>query len=288
MLVPLNIGGCGGSNVDLSNLTNGLNGIHTGNSVVDTIGVGNAASAGAQTVQTLTFDDQQEADLGRNVALQITTRYGVVDSNQIERYVTLVGLTVADASPRNDFPYCFAVLNSNKVNAYSGPDGFVMITRGALAQMRDESELAGVLGHEIGHINKHHGAQAVKGAQAKGVLSTLTKNVSYVNLFGSASDYAFDVIGNVGFTEPQELEADAEGVRYAAAAGYNPSGYLHFLQRMAAVQTGQGAPFSTHPGLADRATRVADQINREGLGGKGRTLQARFLENVRLSGSLNQ
>ncbi len=84
---------------------------------------------GQQLVETFTFDDQKEADLGRNVALQITTRYPVIDNQEVERYVTLVGLAVADASPRSDYPYCFAVLKNDEVNAYSGPCGFVMITR---------------------------------------------------------------------------------------------------------------------------------------------------------------
>jgi predicted Zn-dependent protease len=148
--------------------------------------------------------------------------------------------------------------------------------------MQDESELAGALGHEIGHINRHHGLAAVQRAGLLGAALTASKN--YVGQFNQISDAAGNAVLNVGFSQPEEYEADAEGVRYAAGAGYNPAGYLHFLQRMAAVQGGQTAPFSTHPGLGDRAARVADQITREHLGGKGRTNQARFLENVRLTG----
>lgn len=310
LLVSLNMGGCGVSDVasgvgsGVSNMlggnhsppsdtsggagagvTNTLNTVHTG-TAVDQIGVGNAFSAGKQAADAVFISDQQEANIGRNVALQVTGRFGVVNDPRLERYVTLVGLTVADASPRTDFPYCFAVLNSNQVNAYSGPDGPVMITRGALLLMQDESELAGALGHEIGHINKHHGLAAVRRAGLLGAVLTASKN--YVGQFNQISDAAGNAVLNVGFNQQEEYDADAEGVRYAAAAGYNPEGYLHFLQRMAAVRGGQTAPFSTHPGLADRAARVAAQITREGLGGKGQTLQQRFDAHVLHPAAANQ
>ncbi len=109
----------------------------------------------------------------------------------------------------------------------------------------------------------------------------------YASQFGDLSDKSVTAILNVGFTEPQEMEADAEGVRYAAAAGYNPEGYLHFLQRMAAAQGRRATMFATHPGLADRAAKVASQIARENLGGKGQTNQERFAANVRLNEPAN-
>jgi len=289
LIVPLNMGGCGASDVGstITSFVPGGGGIANVPSIPKSggpVSVSDAVKGGVQGVQAVSIDDTREANLGRNVALQITTRYGVIHDKRIERYVTLVGLTVADASPRTDYPYCFAVLNTDKVNAFSGPCGFVMITRGALAQMRDESELAGVLGHEIGHINKQHGKAAASRAGVAGALGTAFKNT--IGQFGKLSDVCTNAVLN-GFSEPEENDADAEGVRYAAAAGYNPEGYLHFLQRMAAAQGGQAAPFASHPGLADRVTRVADQISREHLGGKGQTLHERFAANVRLNEPAN-
>ena len=80
-----------------------LNGIHTGNEAVDRAGVGTLANAGQHTVELLNLNDREEDNLGRNVAIQLTNRYGVVDDDALNRYVTQVGLTVADASPRDDY-----------------------------------------------------------------------------------------------------------------------------------------------------------------------------------------
>jgi predicted Zn-dependent protease len=90
-----------------------------------------------------------------------------------------------------------------------------------------------------------------------------------------------DIIMNEGFSQPQEFEADAESVKYVAAAGYDPDSFLHFLQRVQAQQ--KGGPqqaFSTHPGIAERIKKISNQISSSGTGGKGATLKDRFNANT--------
>jgi predicted Zn-dependent protease len=254
-LVPFNMGGCSASNLNVTSLVQGL---------------GKGAKA-------LSLSEKDEPALGESVALQATNRYPIYQDQNLNKYVTLVGRTVGAASALPNIKYYFAILDTDQVNAFSGPHGFVFITRGALSRMKDESELAGVLGHEIGHICKHHGLNAVRTAATADTAKTLAQSDQRVAGFTQGADDLGDVIMNKGFSQPQEEEADQEGVKYAIAAGYNPDGYLHFLQRLQAEQGQGGHPFGTHPGIADRVKKVQDQIAKSGKGGQGASLQDRFV-----------
>ncbi|MBI1893279.1 MAG: M48 family metalloprotease [Candidatus Rokubacteria bacterium] len=103
------------------------------------------------------MDEPQEIELGRAVTAGIGARYRVLRDRELTRYVALVGSAVAAHSERPDLRYYFAVLDAPEVNAFAAPGGFVFVTRGALGLMRDEATLAGVLGHEVGHIALRHG-----------------------------------------------------------------------------------------------------------------------------------
>ena len=96
---------------------------------------------------------EQEIEIGRGIAATIAGHYGVVEDSPLDAYVRLVGTTVAAVDPRSDVRYRFAVLDTDEVNAFAAPGGYVFVTRGALAIMEDEAMLAGVLAHEVGHVN---------------------------------------------------------------------------------------------------------------------------------------
>jgi predicted Zn-dependent protease len=258
--VPFNMGGCSANNLNVNNIATGL----------------------TQVGHSVALGEKDEPALGEAVALQATNRYTIYQDQNLNRYVTLVGRTVATAARRTS-PYYFAILDTDEVNAFSAPGGYVFITRGAVQRMQDESELAGVLGHEIGHVCKHHGLNAAKDATLKQGAVTLASSESHAAQFNTLSDGLGTVILNTGFSQPQEEEADAEGVKYVVGAGYDPNGFVHFLQRM---QQGQGHGlklFSTHPGLGDRIKKVTDQIAKTGKGGQGATLPDRFAQNVTLA-----
>ena len=113
------------------------------------------------------LEEAEEIELGRSVTAAIGARYKVLRDPQLTKYVALVGNAVANVSDRPDIRYYFAVLDSDDINALAAPGGFVFVTRGALALMPDESALAGVLGHEIGHIALRHHAESIKAAKQK-------------------------------------------------------------------------------------------------------------------------
>ena len=253
--IPFNMGGCGVGNIDITQVASGLN----------------------KGVKAAGMNEKNEPAIGQAVSLALTNTYGVSDDERIARYVVLVGQTVASRTTRADQPWVFGVLNTETVNAYSGPGGYVWVTRGAIRRMQDESELAGVLGHEIGHVVKQHGLQAAKQAGFADAGLTAASGTQAGASFGNLSDKVVDIIVKEGFSQPQEFEADAESIKYTAAAGYDPDGLLHFLTRIRDQQKA-GAPnlFSTHPGMDDRIKRISAQISSAGTGGHGAVLTDRF------------
>jgi predicted Zn-dependent protease len=252
--VPFNMGGCSTGNIDVMTL-------------------GGAVIKGGKA---LSIDNRQERAIGESVSLAATNRYGVTRNDRLATYVVLVGQTLASRTMRADQPWVFGVLDTDKVNAFSGPGGYVWITRGAIDQMQDESELAGVLGHEIAHVVKQHGLDMARKSGFFDAVKEGAGSVQAAAQFSQATDTITDGILDKGFSQPQEFEADEAGVKYVIAAGYDPNGFLHFLQRMNAAQKSGGSFFSTHPGMDDRVKKVANQVSSSGAGGTGATLKDRF------------
>lgn len=254
--VPFNMGGCSAGNMDYGQVLKGV------------VAMGKSAA----------LDQRQERAMGESVSLAVTNHYGVSTNERLERYVVLVGRTVAAKTPMKNYPWVFGVLDTDQVNAFSGPGGYVWVTRGAIEQMHDESELAGVLAHEVGHVNLHHGLDVVKKAgMLNGFLTAASANEKFAQ-FNQLSDTAADVVIKQGFSAPQEFEADAQSLKYVVAAGYDPNGFLNLLQRIRAKQKQGMSLFSTHPDMDDRIQRVRDAISAAGTGGRGATNRERFLQ----------
>jgi len=230
------------------------------------------------TAQELSEDDEDE--LGQSVGVVLTNRYRVLHNDALTKYVTLVGLSVACTSQRPDITYVFGILDSPEINAFSGPNGYVFITKGALKNMQDEAELAGVLAHEESHVILHHGLNQVKAAERQAAISDLVKSSPY-GRFSAYADLAVDAITKTGYTQPQETEADSSAVDLMAAAGYNPGSYLNFLERLEQLEPGSaaGSIMSTHPGTADRVANVKHVLMN--VSSIGATLPDRFHKNVK-------
>ncbi|MCC7124761.1 MAG: M48 family metalloprotease, partial [Acidobacteria bacterium] len=132
----------------------------------------------ANEVRDLTMTDAEEQTLGASVSERIRARYGVVQDAAVHRYVSLVGTVLAQSSSRPNLPWTFIVLDTDGVNAFAAPGGFVHITRGALALIADEAELAGVLGHEIIHVTEKHTIRSIQKSKAvqMGASETLAGN----------------------------------------------------------------------------------------------------------------
>jgi predicted Zn-dependent protease len=216
----------------------------------------------AQQFKDVEMTDAEEAQLGAEVSTRIRTRYGVVQNQAVHRYVTLVGTALAQASSKPALAWQFIVLDTDAVNAFASPGGFVHITKGALANLKTESELAGVLGHEIIHVTDKHTIRAIqKGKLVQmGADETVAGNSK---LMSALADKAYEVIEQ-GFGRGEELESDEKGIVLANTVGYAPQGMNGFLAML--VERNKEAPpaknglFASHPETKERMDKMTRQI----------------------------
>jgi len=211
------------------------------------------------------MSEAQEIQLGQEMDPQVRAEMGVYPDTAWQEYVQSVGQRLAKASERPDLPWHFAVVDVAAVNAFALPGGYIYITRGLLAHLDSEAELAGVLGHEIGHVTARHAAQAYTRQASVGIGAAVTSI-----FFPEAAPYAAAAQTGLGvlflkYDRAQEVQSDSLGVRYAATAGWQPSGMsgvLDTLGRISAASDRGGVPnwLSTHPQPADRVTKVADDV----------------------------
>jgi beta-barrel assembly-enhancing protease len=212
---------------------------------------------------TAPFTVQEEQEIGREVAAKFVAYYHVYQNDALTRYVSLVGADIAAQQERQDISYHFAVLDSEDINAFSAPGGYVFVTRGALALCRDESQLAGVLGHEVGHVaGKHvlHVLERDKTLRAgENEAASHAPDSPYLNRL---SDAVLVKVIDQGLAPADEFDADQRGVTYAYTAGYPANGLERFLESLAQA-TNQGAKSfwtRTHPPVDQRNQRIEQLI----------------------------
>jgi predicted Zn-dependent protease len=217
--------------------------------------------------------DAEERQLGEQVSAQLRQRFGVMQDKDVTKYVTLVGSVVAQQSSRAGLDWRFIVLDTDGVNAYAAPGGFVHITRGLLGLMKNESELAGVLGHEITHVANKHTVNAIERSKGMDIgAQEATKNVSSRTEFVTKlANKSFQKIFSGEWSRTDEDDADRGGIRDASKAGYAPNGLATALQKVADRNANMAEPngwFSSHPVIKERIASITKQIAAEKLTGK--------------------
>lgn len=228
-----------------------------------------AAIRGAVTL-IIPITPQQEAQIGEATKAQIFEQMKpYTHSPALVSYVQGIGNRLAQkAKRRNEVNYQFYIVESPDVNAFAIPGGSIFITTEALKYMRNEAELAAVLGHEIGHIDENHGVESIKRAMllqnvAEGALSN--NDPQLIKLLASV---VLDLTVK-GFSREQEREADRVGVELAVAQSYSPTGLIGFLDTL--LQLSGGDPdglltfVATHPGSAERMGLLKGYIQEKGL-----------------------
>ena len=201
--------------------------------------------------------------MGREAARQIPQELGLLSDRDLVGLVQTRGMAIARASERPHLPWEFHVVDSPVVNAFALPGGFAYLTRGILAHMNSEAEMAGVLGHEIGHITARHSAQQMSRAQLTSLgLGLGMVFVPEVRPFGDLLQGSLGLLF-LKFGRDDESEADRLGVRYSLGQGYDPrhmAAFFGVLARMGerSREAGEVIPtwLSTHPDPADRGQKI--------------------------------
>ena len=211
----------------------------------------------------------QEIQMGREADGEITSSMGLVADTALQAYVSRVGLQLAAKTERADLPWSFKVVDDPVVNAFALPGGFLYVTRGILAHFDSEAELAGVLGHEIGHVTARHAVSQMSRQQLQqiglGVGMILSEDV---RKYGDVLAAGLGLL-NLRYSRGDETQSDELGVRYMSRVGYDPEAMIGVFQMLAAVSgTGEGARVPewqlTHPYPENREAHIREVIAAEG------------------------
>jgi predicted Zn-dependent protease len=212
------------------------------------------------------ISQQQEVEMGAQYATQIDTQLPLMKDAQVNGFINTLGQQLAAVSDSRGLAWHFAVVDSKEVNAFAVPGGWVYINRGLISRAATMDELAGVIGHEIGHITLRHTVQQMQQSQKVGgglmALCTLTKVCD-----SKGGQAAIDLGGTAlfaSFSRQDEAQADDEGVRTSVKARIDPQGLPKMFRILLAErQTNPGAVdafFATHPLAEDRIAATTKQI----------------------------
>jgi predicted Zn-dependent protease len=221
------------------------------------------------------MSEEEEITRGRKYDEEIRKQYAVLDDTNLQAYVHHVGRKLAAVSHRPKLDYSFTVLDSPEVNAFALPGGFVYITRGMLAYLNSEAELAAVLGHEIGHVTARHAVRQHSGSTATGMGVLLLTLVNPLAAVGLGVDRLGEAMVR-GYGREHELESDRLGAVYMARAGYDPDAMIKVIGVLKnqeefekeRAQAENRAPrnyhgvFATHPDNDKRLQEVVAEAGR--------------------------
>jgi beta-barrel assembly-enhancing protease len=212
---------------------------------------------GVRVYQLSNLSDSQEVDLGAGINKQL------VDSGEIRlnrnsalnAYVDAIGEQMADASDRPQIPYNFQIVEDDAVNAFATMGGYVYVTTGLMAAADNEAELAGVIGHEIGHIaGRHAVSQMRQAAITQGITGALGVNRDRLVNIGT------QIALGLPASREDEYEADVHGFESMGRAGYDQSGMVSFMQKLVR-RSGQPEFLSTHPDARNRVTALQQRLD---------------------------
>jgi predicted Zn-dependent protease len=223
------------------------------------------AQSVADQIKNFVMTEQEEKELGASISERLRVKYGVVQSQAVHKYVALTGRMLTESSSRPNLAWTFTVLDTDGVNAFAAPGGFIHITRGALALLDTEAELAGVLGHEVTHVTEKHTLNAIKKSKIAGGLA---ETASRSDVLSYLLDQAYANLLENKYDKNDEYESDQVGIRMANKAGYAPDGLGAFLTRLSERNKDLNEPsgvFASHPETKTRVGRLTKQISSEKL-----------------------
>lgn len=219
---------------------------------------GNPSAGGGDLFQLLSqsieqIDEPREIQIGQQLAAVLLGSKPLYPDMAVQRYVNQLGRWISLQSTRPNLPWTFAVLDDPGFNAFAAPGGYVFITKGLLDRVADESELAGILAHEITHVTAKHHLIAMNKTARAGVVTQLIGSQLKNDLAGLVSSQFLALGRNLyskGLDQQDEFDADRSGVALATSAGFDPYGLVAVLQQLRTASPGDALfalSLSTHP-----------------------------------------
>ena len=223
--------------------------------------------------QLALISESQEIAIGQESHPEVLAEFGMVEDQALQTYFSQIGHNIAKISHRPDLPWQFTVLDSPVVNAFAVPGGNIYLTRGILVHMNNEAELAGVLGHEIGHVTARHSVTQLSQQQLLGL--GLGVGSIFSSTFHQLSGLAETGLGIMllKYSRDHERQSDQLGIQYMTQAGYDPAEMSRFFQLFVGLrdEEGQAIPnwLASHPAPPDRieaSAAAAQKIKQENPG----------------------
>jgi predicted Zn-dependent protease len=228
--------------------------------------------------------ESQEIQMGREADPQITASLGLVDDAALQAYVSELGLRLAAVSERPNLPWSFKVVDDPTVNAFALPGGFIYVTRGILVNFDSEAELAGVLGHEIGHVTARHSASQISRQQLQQLGLGVGMIVSEtVREYGSLAAAGLQLM-NLSYSRGDETQSDELGLRYISRLGYDPEAMIGVFEMLANVGGGGEGRIPewqlTHPYPENREANIRQEIANQQIPAGGRVGRDAYLDRI--------
>ena len=213
------------------------------------------------------ISQQQEVQMGQEYAQQINAQLPIVQDPELNRYINVLGDSIARLTSRGNLDWHFFIVDAQEVNAFAVPGGFVYVNRGLIQRADQMDELAGVLGHEIGHVVRRHTVKQMEKAQGANIgvtLACVLTSICNSQVAGAAINVAGGALF-ARFSRQDEAEADNEGFKNTVRAGISPVGMVTMFRKLLDERKARPgaveAWFLTHPLEEDRITAVQAQIN---------------------------
>ena len=242
-------------------------------SKVAAIDVIDAIKGAVDIIQVSNISDEQEVEIGKQTNEQVLNQYQLEENQQIQQYVSDLGQELVNNSDSRDIPFTFQVVESDEVNAFATPGGFVYVTTGLLKAAENRAQLASVMAHEIAHINEKHGVKNLKQAVvARGLATTAGIETS------ALAQIAYQLTVDLPQSRSFEYEADSTGLQILQQSGYPAEAFANFLAKL---QGGGGQPefLRTHPSSDNRIEAISQNAEATTASNKGQD-EAEYQRNV--------
>lgn len=221
----------------------------------------------AVVLASCAVSQSQEVQMGQQYAQQVNAQLPIIADPEINRYVNVLGDSIAKLTARSDLEWHFYVVDSREVNAFALPGGFIYVNRGLIERADKMDELAGVLGHEIGHVLRRHSIKQMQKAQGANVGLVLACVLT--RICGNPASQAALNVGTGAifskFSRDDEKQADDEGFKNVVRAGISPEGMVAMFQKLLEERKnkpeGVSAWFASHPTEESRIGDIQSQIN---------------------------
>jgi predicted Zn-dependent protease len=234
-------------------------------------------------------DVKAEVVFGRELAARILGRYKLYEDKGLNMYLNMVGKGISLHSNRPEIEFRFAVLDTDSINAFAAPGGYIFVTKGALKAMEDEAELAAVLAHEVAHVTERH---IVRELNIRGTETSPTAGFARLiggstdvmrGVFSQMVDKAVEILFEKGLKKQDEMDSDRIATMTIANAGYDPTALSRYLKKISADEKETKVLTGTHPSFEDRIKGLDTALAENLLTDKKQaTVKERFDEHVRI------